>query len=316
MIIGRHLTIVLVLAMVSLLIAVVWVQTNSTIEGPPLSKLSIEDSTAPSPVDRNQTVGVGPNIAESTKIVAKLGLPNPSEELARLGIDSSLNTLRAVLSDPEGNSDTRYWSAMLLGMTGTAEDGDLLIQMASPDQEHDVRMGAIAGLVHLDEEDHLRVLQDYLSYDADEAIRLGVVSAIYRNMTEAGQEIVINSALDTSQLPFVRLHSATVLAENTSASIENTMRVLLVDEVAELRATAAVSLARKYSDEVTPQLVKSAIEDELSIDLWDQVRRELQIISDFEITSKPSIEYVTNPEARIATNREIREWWAGVRGAE
>lgn len=238
--------------------------------------------------------------------------PDPTDHLRRLGLDSTESGIRKTLADTSNNSAARYWSAMALGKSKGADAGQILAEVLENDRILDVRIGAIGGLAYLGDSGSISVLENYLNHDPNEILRESIVSALYRNNSDAGREVLRRTASDQSQVFAVRRQSLAVLSQTRTPDMANTMRVFLVDEQPELRAIAAIALSHEHGDEVISHLVNAALDENVPLSTWGNVIYRLQAITGDRFTKVKSIEYVTNSDARLATKREIEVWWDGV----
>lgn len=240
--------------------------------------------------------------------------PDPKAELRRLGMDTSDFGIRDTLSNKTNTSGARYWSAMALGKSKSADAGQILTEILKYDEDHGTRLGAIGGLAYLGDSESISILENYLNHDPNDSIRMGVVSALYRNNSDIGREVLSKVVVDQTQRLSVREQALEFLALTGTPKIANTMRVLLVDELPELRARAAVALANDHRDEALPYLVSAALDDDLSLGAWGAVLRQLQAITGDRFTKVKPLDYFSGPGPRSATNREIESWWESISG--
>lgn len=233
------------------------------------------------------------------------------DRLGELGIDTSFDNLVATLSNQDSETSIRYLCAIAIGQSRNSDSRRELAN-ALDDEDIEVRHGVVTGLGLVGDVESVRILSDLLNYDPNQALRGTVISALYRANSDQSREVLSRAAADQTQEQDLRLFAIEILGLTQSEEIANTMRILLVDEHPQIRASAAVELSRHYEDEAVFYLVTSAQDDSLPVYIWGGVLTRLQEITGKTFGSARPIDYASNPVFRAETKIEIQNWWQDI----
>jgi len=315
---GKAVSIVLIIVALSVVGYTLWyedeqapVQSEQPAEKPEFTANSTEQDTD---VDVDVTSVDLPSRPSEASILDTFPsrFTDPFDRLRKLDLETSEIGIRATLSDESQSTEARYWSAIALGKSQSADAGNILEDILKNDDETDMQIGAVAGLAYLGDPKSLNILENTLNYHPNSSLRSSIISALLRNPSQSTHDIVSRTVVDQSQELNVRLNAFQYLALTESPAIANTMRTLLADSSAELRASAAVALSREYRDEAMSHLVSAALDDDLPLEIWGDVVLRLQEMTEAKVDALKPIDYFTNSEARSQTKIEIENWWRSI----